>query len=253
MRQLTCILIALAIVGVYADEPEKLVNGIPTSIEENPQAVSIRMNNQHICGGTIINNRFILTAAHCIQFRSTQGLTVVTGTTYLNQGGVAHRIERWVSHENYNPNYPGRHAGFDIGLIKLATPITFNRSQQLVGLPKSNSVRGEGVTIVAWGSVGFRQAVHNNLQKLNAQVMLQPECQTRHQNFMEVHPNEFCTLIRTGTGTCNGDSGSGVIRNSDRTIIGLVSGGRPCAQGYPDVYTDVSRFTTWIQNKMNIL
>jgi secreted trypsin-like serine protease len=255
MKQLACILIALAIAGVYADEPEKLVNGIPTSIEENPHAISIRVNNNHFCGGSIISQRHILTAAHCVEpllkdANLRRGLTVVSGTTLLSSGGQVHRVSRMWYHDRYNPNTPGRDAGFDIGVLELSAPISFNNRQQPIRLPISNEVRNEAVTIVAWGSTGYRQRVHDNLQKLNARVMLQDECQRHHQNFMQVHPNEFCTLITRGTGACNGDSGSGVVRGSDRTIIGLVSGGRPCAVGYPDVFTSVPKFVPWINQVM---
>ncbi|XP_070170378.1 chymotrypsin-1-like [Polyergus mexicanus] len=262
MRHLACILIVLTIVdptfcslGVFADEPEKLVNGIPTSVNEYPHAASIRLNNNHICGGSIISNNAILTAGHCIVpllQNQRQVLTVVTGTTYLSSGGQAHGVSGMWYHERYNPNAPGRDAGFDIGLLQLSAPIVFNARQKPIRLPTSDVVRGEAVTIVAWGSTGFKQRVHDNLQKLNARCMLQDECQRYHQNFMPVHPNEFCTLISTGTGTCNGDSGSGVVRNRDGTIIGLVSGGRPCALGYPDVYTNVAKFVPWINQKLSL-
>lgn len=112
--------------GVFADEPEKLVNGIPTSVDEYPHAVSIRVNNNHFCGGSIISNNMIITAGHCVapliqNANQRQGLTVVTGTTYLSSGGQAHRVSRMWYHERYNPNTPGRDAGFDIGLLQVWT------------------------------------------------------------------------------------------------------------------------------------
>lgn len=110
--------------GVFADEPEKLVNGIPTSVNEYPHTVSIRVNNNHFCGGSIISNNMIITAGHCVapliqNANQRQGLTVVTGTTYLSSGGQAHRVSRMWYHERYNPNTPGRDAGFDIGLLQV--------------------------------------------------------------------------------------------------------------------------------------
>lgn len=110
--------------GVYAEEPEKLVNGVPTSIEQYPHAVSIRVNNNHFCGGSIISNTHILTAGHCVapllqDANLRRGLIVVTGTTYLSSGGQAHRVSRMWYHESYNPNAPGRDAGFDIGLLQV--------------------------------------------------------------------------------------------------------------------------------------
>ncbi|XP_012220523.1 chymotrypsin-2 [Linepithema humile] len=256
MRQLACILIAFAVAGVYAEEPERIVNGIPTTVQENPQAISIRVQNNHFCGGVIIAPRFILTAGHCVLPLLTDSslrnsLTVVTGTTYLNSGGKAHKVSRMFLHERYDRNARGRPNGYDIGLLELSAPIEFSIVQQAIKLPSRELVQGEDVTVVAWGAMGFRKPVHNNLQKLNAKCLSAAGCRTYHQRTgMPVSDLEFCTLISQGTGTCNGDSGSGVVRNSDRTVVGLVSGGLPCALGYPDVYTSVYPFVGWIRQKM---
>lgn len=77
-----------------------------------------------MCGGSIISSLHILTAAHCVEpliknDRLRQSITIVSGTTLLNSGGQAHGISRMWCHESYNPNTPGRDAGFDIGLIKV--------------------------------------------------------------------------------------------------------------------------------------
>lgn len=256
MRQLSCILIALAIASVYGDEPDQLVNGIPTNIESYPYCISIRTNNNHFCGGSIIDKQYILTAGHCVvpllqNSRLMQSVTVVTGTTYLNSGGQAYKIEKMWAHENYDPNFPSGKGPYDIGLIKLSTPIQYGPTVQPVKLPGKNIAKDDAVTIAAWGSTGFRRPIHNNLQKLSAKAMLPDLCQQYHQNFMPIHKYEFCTLITYGTGLCNGDSGSGLIRDSDRTIVGLVSGGRPCALGYPDVFTNVYSYLSWIKQKMS--
>ncbi|XP_077260637.1 chymotrypsin-2-like [Temnothorax americanus] len=258
MKQISCILIALAtIVAVYGDEPEQLVNGIPANIEDYPHSVSIRVNNNHICGGSIIDKQYILTAAHCVvplirDSKKMQSTTVVAGSAYLNSGGKAYKVQRLWIHENYNPNSPSGRAPYDIGLIKLTLPIQFGPKVRQIGLPRRNIAENDGVTIAAWGAMGLGKPIHKNLQKLYANAMLPQECQQYHGNSMLIHNNEFCTLISYGTGLCTGDSGSGLLRNSDRTIVGLVSGVRPCAIGYPDIYTNVYTFVPWIQQKMRL-
>ncbi|XP_018377214.1 PREDICTED: chymotrypsin-2-like [Trachymyrmex cornetzi] len=254
MGQRTCLLIALAVLGVYGDEPNKLVNGIPTTIEKNPHCVSLRINNSHFCGGSIIGSQYILTAGHCVaplfsDDSLRKSVTVVTGTTYLDKGGQVYNVEKLWHHDNYNPRALGR-GPHDMGLIKLTSPIEFSPTQKPVKLPTKNVTKSDSVTIAAWGSTDFNKPVHNNLQKLTADVMLPDTCQIYHSFIMKIYKNEFCILIKEGIGLCKGDSGSGLIQDSDGTIIGLVSGGRPCAKGYPNVYTNVYPYLSWIKEKM---
>ncbi|XP_050448693.1 chymotrypsin-1-like [Cataglyphis hispanica] len=252
MRQLTCILIALTIVGVYADEPERLVNGIPTTIKEYPHIVSLRINGNHMCGGNLISPRHVLTAAHCVEplvkddkLRNT--FTVVSGTSLLSSGGQINKVSRMWYHEDFNKN---GNMDSDIGLLELSSPITVNEVQKPISLPESDVQKNEAVTLVAWGSTGFMRPVHDDLRKLNAKIMLADECQKYHR-LMRINDKEFCTLISRGTGACNGDSGSGVISDSNETLAGVVSRGIPCARGFPDTFTKVKSFLSWINNKMS--
>ncbi|XP_018354454.1 PREDICTED: chymotrypsin-2-like [Trachymyrmex septentrionalis] len=245
-------LIALAVVDSYGNETARLVHGNSTSIKKNPHCASIKVLGKYMCGGTIISKQHILTAAHCVydlynDKNLLESTTVVTGTTYLNKGGETHKVEKVYFHERYNPHIL---AVNDIGLVKLLKTIKFGPTQQRIMLPKSDIAINENVMIAAWGRTGFQKPLHNNLQKLDMKVMLPTTCQARYDKSsltMRIHKNDFCTYIKNGIGLCNGDSGSGVIRKHDRKIVGLVSGGIPCARGYPDIYTNVYRYVNWIK------
>ncbi|KYN09025.1 Chymotrypsin-1 [Trachymyrmex cornetzi] len=258
MRQLALAILqlsALAVVDSYRDETARLVNGKSTCIKENPHCASIKVLGEYMCGGNIISKQHILTAAHCVYslyYNKTllKSTTVVTGTTYLDKGGVTHKVEKVYFHERYDPHVLGVN---DIGLIKLLNTIKFGPTQQRIMLPKSDIAFNENVMIAAWGRKGFEKPLHNNLQKLDMKVMLPTTCQDRYDKsslIMRIDKNNFCTYIKNGIGLCNGDSGSGVIRKRDRKIVGLVSGGIPCAKGYPDIYTNVCRYVDWIQVKI---
>ncbi|XP_014469964.1 PREDICTED: chymotrypsin-2-like [Dinoponera quadriceps] len=248
MMQLAYILIAFAVVGIHADEPERLVNAVNTSIDKYPFAVSISKQGHHNCGGAIINKRFILTAAHCVEPYKDKPIMnemkVLSGTTTLNSGGVLYDIEDMYYHEKYDP----QNVGYDIGLIKLAKDIEFNDVQKPVPLPSCDAPipQGKRVSIVAWGRLFHRGPVSNNLQILNTFYMTYSECQKYHTQ--KIPAIEFCTFIAPSLGTCNGDSGSAVI--CDGKIIGVVSAGRPCATGVPDIKTDICSHMDWIQNTM---
>ncbi|KAL6266494.1 hypothetical protein P5V15_003343 [Pogonomyrmex californicus] len=254
MKQLACILIALAIVGVYGEDPEKLVGGTSTKIEDHPHCVSIQIKGQHFCGGSLISKKHVLTAAHCVESLNSNPflklfLTVVTGTTYHNSGGEHHKVIKYKYHPKYTKDVTIK-GGYDIGMLELAEEIQINKKQKPVKLPTKDLSKGDEVEIVAWGSEGYRKNVHKDLRKVGARVMLSDECQTYQGDITTVTSNEFCTLVKKGIGACNGDSGSGVIRISDGCIVGVVSRGIPCAEGYPDVFTTVPSYLPWIEENM---
>lgn len=82
------------------------------------------------------------------------------------------------------------------------SPIEFGPTQKPVKLPTKNVTKSDGVMIAAWGSTGFNKPVHNNLQKLTANVMLPDTCQVYHSFIMKIYKNEFCILIKKGIGLC---------------------------------------------------
>lgn len=81
-----------------------VVGGVSSSKAEFPFIVSIRANNRHICGGTILDSEWIVTAAHCAVY-SMSTYTIVAGEHNLNvaEGTEQERkLSRIISHENYN-------------------------------------------------------------------------------------------------------------------------------------------------------
>ncbi|EFN86058.1 Chymotrypsin-1 [Harpegnathos saltator] len=212
------------------------------------------MNGQHFCSGSIINNDAILTAAHCVTElvaipHMLSSVTVVSGSTYNNMidnNGQRHRVKQAYYYPGYQQS-SGRTPGGDIGILKLSQPMVFNERQKPVKLPFKNIIPGVPLKVVTWGAQGFRQRVHNDLRKIEGNSMEASECQ-RYHRYMKIDKLEFCILIRAKVGTCNGDSGGGVISRIDGTIVGLVSGGMPCAHGIPDVYTTVHPYSSWIRS-----
>lgn len=78
------------------------MNGQGVSILDFPYQASLRFSNRHLCGGSIISERHILTAAHCVRHDQTPpytGLSVVTGTSYVLTGGTVHEIANITVHE----------------------------------------------------------------------------------------------------------------------------------------------------------
>ncbi|XP_044019359.1 serine protease 27-like [Aphidius gifuensis] len=224
-------------------EIPRVVGGNVASEGSHPYQVSLRSKSgSHFCGGVIIDKRWILTAAHCIVGDKPSSVFVVTGTNSLSQGGTKYETDLLIAHKNYNS------AAFsnDIGLIRVKIDIEFSKTVSSISLPTSDfDKENYPCKLSGWGSTSLGSSLPDKLQELDLLVIAQNECKTVHNMLTTDH---ICTLTKTGEGACHGDSGGPLT--SDGTLIGLVSFGRPCARGYPDVFTRVWTFIDWIQTNI---
>lgn len=169
-------------------------------------------------------------------------LEVVAGSTKLNQGGQYHNVAKLFFNENFDPYEIIN----DVGLIKLATPLTFNDAVQPIALETDFIPGGEDTVLCGWGMTSLDPALTpNDLQYIFLKVISVKECQEREAPF-NVYESEICTFTEFGEGACYGDSGGPLVTGGK--VAGIVSWGRPCAAGYPDVFTRVSSFVDWIQD-----
>lgn len=124
--------------------------------------VSIRIgtNNQHICSGTILDDSYILTAAHCLTNRSMQEITIEAGMYYRGEHDV---IIRHVDHIYIHPNYTAQSNIYmnDIAMLHLSVPLNIdeNPNTSPTCLPSMNSqlistirypLNGMRVVITGW-------------------------------------------------------------------------------------------------------
>ncbi|KAI7815645.1 Serine protease, partial [Rhyzopertha dominica] len=210
----------------------RVVGGSSASDGQFPYIVSLRYNNRHFCGGTIISREWILTAAHCALVIPAYAIEVVAGTNTLNSGGVRYGIGRIISHASFSPETLVN----DIALMRTSSKIAL--SSTVCTLPISNTNVGAGVTVTlsGWGRISYPGNITNNLQFINLRSISNTDCQRQHTN--PIYNSQLCTLTQTGQGACHGDSGGPLVTNG--VLVGVVSWGEPCAIGYPDVFTRVS-------------
>lgn len=85
--------------------PSRIVGGYPASPNQFPHQVALLRSGSLTCGGSLITDKWVLTAAHCIyngnQVISPSLLSVLAGTIHLNQGGVRRNVRRIIPHERY--------------------------------------------------------------------------------------------------------------------------------------------------------
>jgi len=230
-----------------------VVGGIKAVRGSLPWQVSVQMYyGFHFCGGTIIDKKWILSAAHCFS-DGADGVVIVAGEHNLGKSeGSEQKIQ--VKNAFVHPEYNDRTTENDIALIKLASELSFDDYTQPACIPDvanedADYGEGEWVTISGWGST--RQTRGPQILQVATVPMISHEkCSKAYPG--DIKPSMFCAgkLGVGGVDTCQGDSGGPLVRKiGDKyNVLGVVSWGVGCARpDKPGVYTRVARFDQWIK------
>ncbi|XP_045490219.1 chymotrypsin-2 [Pieris rapae] len=215
-----------------------------------PYQVSVQNQNKFpFCGGAIIADRWILTAAHCLTNKKAKDLSVLAGTNNKKSGGTRYKIDKIVKHEKYTdrPNVN------DIALLRTKEKIKFTKKVKAIEVATKDPKVGEKCKLSGWGFTTQSQSNSpNKLQWLDVKVISNKACKTnyirRYEKSFPVTEKHICTYNKSGEGTCQGDSGGSLVCNNKSA--GIVSWNLPCARGEPDAYTRTSSYSKWIKEKM---
>ncbi|MBN3303498.1 FA10 factor, partial [Amia calva] len=206
------------------------------------------------CGGTILNEYYILSAAHCMN--QSKSFTVVLGEydTEKSEGREAtHNVEKVLIHHKYIKETYNN----DIAIIKLKEPIKFTNYIIPACLPEKEFaekvlMKEKDGLISGFGRMHERGRQSTILQRLSVPYVDRHEC--IESSLFKITVNMFCAgYDKLARDACQGDSGGPhVTRFRDTWFIsGVVSWGEGCArEGKYGVYTQVSRYIPWIKTVM---
>lgn len=227
----------------------KIVGGQPTTIEEHPHQISLRMEGRHICGGSIISPTRILTAAHCVQPGAAPEIySILAGTS--NRTDVANGQLRQITHFARHPNYDTNTKVNDVAIMQFQTPLEFSNNTRAIALPPQNESTADeaNVTVTGWGLLewGSQEPLPIILRVVAKPVVSNERCNVPYEG--RITPEMLCAGVEEGgRDACQGDSGGPLVFGG--VLHGVVSWGRGCAlPNFPGVYARVSQYTTWIQN-----
>ncbi|KMQ89713.1 mite allergen der f 3-like protein [Lasius niger] len=197
--------------GALVTLDSRIVGGRHAKPGEIPYQVSLQTikTEHHFCGGVVLNQKYVLTAAHCVFGKDVKLISAIVGTTDLRKPHAVHFIESSYIHKGYNRD---------------------NSWLNDIALLKHNGNRTKELNVVS------------------IKVADQAYCRYMYAKHLKnIFDTHICANEPTvERGSCKGDSGGPLT--VDGKLVGLVSWSYRCSDMiYPSVYTRVPSYVNWIR------
>lgn len=231
-----------------------IVGGEESVPGARPWMVSLQRSS-HFCGGSLIKNDWVLTAAHCVDGSSTSGLYAVVGRHAWN-GSDGQRIA--VSQIIVHPAYNDSTSDNDIALLKLSSASTLGLT--LMQLPDAALIDeaaapGDLVTVLGWGTTTEGGSIPSNLREVDVPVVSNSTCNSSSAYNGQITSNMMCAGFASGgKDSCQGDSGGPLMFTYAGTDYqaGIVSWGEGCARPNKyGVYTKLLNYVSWVNEQIS--
>ncbi|MCW1840034.1 trypsin-like serine protease [Prosthecomicrobium hirschii] len=240
---------------------DRILDGSQAEAGKWPSMAAIFIQRQgekpfNFCGGTVISERWILTAAHCaaaMKKQSNASFFIREGTNDLN-GGSKNDVQ--VAEIVAHPDYDGSKTLNDVALLRLAGAAKSPR-QSLASGPLMGQlvVPDRKGTVIGFGATSEGGDASSQLMQVDVPVVKQNRCQEVYGNDRITNANYCAGYDKGGKDSCQGDSGGPMFvpgRNGEFLQVGVVSWGKGCGRpNLPGVYASVGHFERWIRERVS--
>lgn len=238
-----------------------IYGGRAAELEDFPHMVALGFSdpaNQSYsfrCGGTIISEQYVVTAAHCISnidhlkvnFVRVGVIRIPDLVQDYNSSTDVKVIETTLYPEGYKR--VKRH--HDIALLKLEKSLIWTKYVRPACLYSRND-NPSALEVTGWGLLEIHKR-SEILQRAVLSSVSTEKCARIYSGLKKITSNQICAKDKLNrSDTCKGDSGGPLqIFEKDKTIstiVGITSYGNGCGSRYPGVYTRISSYVSWIEN-----
>jgi len=255
---------------VVADENNvttRVVGGEDSLEGDWPWMVTVYAGN-YLCGGSLIAQNTVLTAAHCLYDSNDNAISandVVVIIGEFNRTSISLDSVRYIAstyiHYGYDPD-PSVSSN-DIALLELSSDYTESAPLDRLDLATTVTAIADksDATVLGWGStVGYAYgesvtpSYPSILQQATLPLRTNSQCKASYGNIYSSSTMLCAGEDEGGTDSCQGDSGGPLIYNNGGNWeqIGIVSFGSGCANaGYPGVYVRLAYYNDWIEDYFN--
>lgn len=255
----------------------RILGGTRTELEEHPWAALLMYDTAKgriipKCGGSLINERYVLTAAHCIRniperwkLHSVRFSVIDAiseeNCTKIEEEEVCRQefgVEQITVHPEYNKDSINKL--HDIAIVKLAEDVTFGQYVKPICLPFDQAIadmpiQDEEFTVTGWGQTE-REIVSRFQLRVEINGKSNDLCdKVFGKANVTLTENHLCVGGDAGRDSCKGDSGGPLLRLvlNNWYQVGVVSfGAKKCgSEGFPGIYTNVAKYLNWISDVVN--
>ncbi|XP_050957806.1 granzyme G-like isoform X1 [Labeo rohita] len=220
-----------------------IVNGREVKPHSRPFMVSLQKDCKHVCGGFLISDRFVMTAAHCR--KKNEKLTAVVGAHDLekiNEGSIRIGVKSYHGHPDFNNNTFQN----DIMLLRLEKEVEQNEKVMKISMPtQEGDIKPDSACSVAgWGRLSLNGKESKHLMEADVRIMNNTECKNKWK-YMFSASKMMCVYGHGGS--CKGDGGGPLVCGD--TAVGITSFGdsKVCNRpDRPEVYIKISAYHEWI-------
>jgi len=227
------------------EKDDRIINGDEAQANRYPYSITLQNSGGHFCGGSLIGNDVVLTAAHCMG----GSFSVRIGSDDVDKGELI-GTRRVVKH----PKYSSSTDEYDMALVFLKESTSLDMPLVRVNDESSYPSKGAIVVAMGWGDMdgGDNQRLPDNLREVDLEVIDNKQCENYKiggESYKGwIYDSMLCTYTK-GKDACQGDSGGPlVVRTNDNPEddiqVGIVSWGVGCAN-LPGVFSRISEAYEW--------